>query len=139
MLHRDIVVLHLFGEAFSGGEDLIHIGGDIDLVRFPTGPGDSRHRSNFSGEVIAEGSEIHTHFLQQLAGEALVLPGKGAQQMELFDLHIGVLGRQALGSRDRLQRFLCKFLCIHTALLLFGMTVPKQADLRGNRMEFQLF
>ena len=106
MLHRDIVVLHLFDEAFSGGEDLIHIGGDIDLVRLPTGPGDSRQAAISAVRSLRKAVRSTPFFFSSWLMRPLVLPGEGAQQVELFDLHIGVLGRQTLGSRDRLQRFL---------------------------------
>ena len=105
MLHADILVLHLLGLGLGGGQGLIQLGGDIDLLGVTAGAGDAGEGLHLLHRRPGERLGVGAHAGQQLGDQAVLLAGQGREQMLLLDGLVGIFHRQALGRLQRLDGF----------------------------------
>ena len=118
MLHADILVLHLPGLGLGGVQRPVQIAGDIDLFRVPAAAGHPRQGGNFLGGGIGKGVGVNAHGLQKLGDQAVLLLGKGRQQVLLLDGLVGIFHGKALRVLQGLDGFLGKLVHVHIADLL---------------------
>ena len=115
MLYAYIFILHALGFVFSFCKGCIHVRGDVDFSRFTPRPCDGWDRVDLPADLSLQGGGIRPHLFQQLRDEAVILSQKGGCKVLLLYLHVVVFNGDVLCLLDRLQRFLCEFLSVHTS------------------------
>ena len=113
VLHGNILVLHFFGQLFSGGEDFVHFLGDIDLVRLPAGAGHFGELLHRALQRLQQGAGVNIHFGKKLRNQPVGLRNEDTGQMGCVNLQVAVLNGQILCGFDGFQGFLRTFLHIH--------------------------
>ena len=106
MLHRDILVPHLFGGLLGGAQGALCPRRNIDLsdlTAWAGDPGLPLHQGRYRG---AEAGHRKPHSHQKLRDQAALRFQKGQQQMALLDLLAAILGGKGLGRLDGLKGLL---------------------------------
>ena len=107
MLHRDKLVPHGLRLVLRCFQSLVHIGGDVDLVRLTAGPGDLGEFFDLSSGGGLQTVRVRADGGDQLGNQAVRLFQKGVEQMGLLDLRAAVLPPDLLGGEQRLLGFAC--------------------------------
>ena len=109
MLHRDILVLHLFCLVFCVHQSLIQRLGSIEsgITGYLGIAGDDAFRS---GQKIGG---IYRHLNKNLRDQSAALIQKGIEQVTLLDLTVLIADRGILCLLYGFQGFLSKFFGVH--------------------------